>query len=206
MCLSARPTCHLFCHCIEVSNVSGDVGAKHSVPDRVERDLGAFLFCEQYLFRHPTLRHVANGTGKRIRVDMTFQQVVLCSASHGFRGDAFLLCATQDQCRRARRRLQELSERVEALTVGQRQIGDDRPNSFLLESFQALRECRNIRTFEWAVISAKQRLSEKLAVSRVVVHEKQSAHINHVLGLPNATVKRRGSNNCSNGDMCLSGS
>jgi hypothetical protein len=102
---------------------------------------------------------------------MTFEQVVFRSASHGFRGNALLLCATQDQHRYAWRCLQELIERVEALAIGQREIGEDRPNSFLLDSFQALRQCRNKFTLERAFISAKQRLSKSPGMNRVVVDE-----------------------------------
>jgi hypothetical protein len=39
---------------------------------------------------------------------------------------------------------------------------------------------------------------------RVVVHEKQSAFISHVLALPNGTVRRQGSYDWPNVHMCRS--
>ena len=43
-------------------------------------------------------------------------------------------------------------------------------------------------------------------MSRVVVHWKQGAFINHVLAFPNGTVRRQGSCDCPNVHMCLNGS
>jgi hypothetical protein len=80
------------------------------------------------------------------------QQVVFRSVPQGFRGNAFVAYATQDQGRYVRSCLLELTERVETLAVGERQIGEDRPCSFLAQSLHALREGLGAFTLEWATI------------------------------------------------------
>src|SRR4029077_16270603 len=106
---------------------------------------------------------------------MTFQQVVFRSVPQGFRGNAFVLYATQDQGRYVRRCLQELTERVETLAVGQRQIGEDRPYSFLAQSFHSLGECPSPFAVEWAIVRDKYRLLKDFGMTRVVVDEKHTA-------------------------------
>src|SRR5580704_15391304 len=60
--LLSNPTRYLFRYNIEVGNFPSDVGVEYSVPDRVERDLGARFCREQHLFGSHPLCHIAYST------------------------------------------------------------------------------------------------------------------------------------------------
>src|SRR5580704_8346685 len=102
---------------------------------------------------------------------MTFEQVVFCTASHGFRCDVILVCASQNQCWYAMRRFPQPIECGKAPAVRQRQIGEDRPNILPVETFHTLGERRNKLTLERASFSGKQRFSKGSGMSWVVVYK-----------------------------------
>src|SRR5258706_3095905 len=133
----APPPCHALGNQIEIGDFAGNVGTKNGVTNRVEGDQRTLFFYVQRILDGFAFDGIAQCARQGI-IEVTRQEIILRPASHCFFREGFGNISAEDQNRDVRRGVKHLVERLDALTIRQRQSEQDSRNPSFAQALKTL--------------------------------------------------------------------